>query len=132
MLGGCHIKPEQFFNLIFGYYDRYFEIGSDLNAPAGNVLKSLSAVPSDEVWMLQHFHAADANRQLRIQCQIIGTGGQAIEIRDTLADATSFAVTHSGWYILKPGDYVRFLFVGVVLNDDLWWKAWGFKMKLSQ
>ncbi len=131
MLGGCHVKPEQFFNLIFGYYDQYAEYDSDLAAPAGLVTKSGSAVPADEVWVITHIWSLNASRGA-VQLILIANveGDQHPLIRTS--PAAGLGQYWGGRLVLKEGDYLQWQFLSTVSGDDLYWGALGYKMKLSQ
>lgn len=126
---GCHVQPEQFFNLIFGYNDRYVESESDLNAGAGTVEKSLSAVPAGEIWVLQAAHGLNSKRAAGVVIRVTD-GTDFADLTTGLTPASVSRVCWSGEVVMKEGDYVHFFFLGTIAGDDLYWNAWGYKMKV--
>jgi len=116
-------------NVPFGYFDRYFEAGDDPDAPAGPVFKTLSPVPPGEVWNLQ---AAHAQNQQRGQLIIIEVGQDAdyISLQEVQTPAGERKCIWNGAVVMKEGDRVRFYFANTQAGDDLYWRAWGYKMKV--
>lgn len=130
-MSGCHVQPEQAFNLIWGYNDRYFEYGYELNPAAADYTVTLTAVPAGEIWILQGVSAHDATTAKRIVI-FVSDGTTFMAIVDTTQDIVGRRVLTRGEWVLKEGDKVRIVFVSVTLGDDLYWQVWGYKMVLSQ
>jgi len=131
MLGGCHIKPEQFFNLIFGYYDRYAAQGSDLNPGAGPLTKTLPAVPAGEIWVVQMISASNQSRACTMMLGA-NLGGIDVWAYRFVGGAAGDWAVWSGQIVLKQDDYIEVYFANNQAGDDLYWRAAGYKMKLSQ
>ena len=128
---GCHVKPEQFFNLIFGYNDKYWEAGSNLNTPAGIVVVTLTPVPAGEAWVLTAANCENASAA-RAMCIDVGDGTNYITLVDATGSGYRKGIQWAGNVVMKEGDRVRFVFFDTVLNEDTYWKAMGYKMKLVQ
>ncbi|MDP2107144.1 MAG: hypothetical protein Q8J76_14200 [Desulfobulbaceae bacterium] len=132
MVGGCHIKPEQFFNLIFGYYDRYLEEETDTNAGTPYNVKYGAVVPAGEIWVVTAAHAKNATRADNMA---IGAGNPTdlyvVALTKSSAGAGE-AISFSGTLILKQGDRMRWEWGASWAGDDINWAASGYKMKLSQ
>jgi len=127
----CHIKPEQFFNLIFGYYDRYFEALSDLNPGAGTNIKEFSTVPSGEVWIVNNINARNDARAVSIMFDAYN-GTNSARIKRETSGGAGVDVIWNGTLVLKAGDRARVWFFTTTAGDDLRWEIWGYKMKISQ
>lgn len=132
MVGGCHVKPEQFFNLIWGYNDRYAEADSELDPDAGEYYAYFTTVPAGEVWVLQLVMGADVTNAKRIQLRVEITGAAAYMLKDETPAAADQWVLWSGEVVLKEGDRASVRFFSVTAGDDLYWRAWGYKMVISQ
>lgn len=130
-MGGCHVQPEQMFNLIFGYNSGYIEEGFDLSAPAGTVTKDLSTVPSGEVWVICAARAINNSRLARCVIVVHDAAGN-YTLQDQTTTASQNSVVWSGALPVAAGSNMRFYFQGTTLNDDLYYSALGYKMKLSQ
>jgi len=131
MLGGCHIKPEQFFNLIFGYNAQYAEYGSDLNPAGGTVVKTMSAVPSNEIWILQQVSLRNVARGARMIAHIYD-GTNEYDLIDQTTGGANYRAIWTGAVVMAPGDYIRLAFYSTTAGDDLYWQARGCKMKVVQ
>lgn len=131
MPGGCHVKAEQFFNLIWGYNDYYRELDSDLNAAAGQNLKTLSAVPTGEIWVVQHVVGYNDNRGVRILLRI-RDGSDRYDLKDEISSGAGVRVIWTGEVAMYPTEQIEVAFLNTILNDDLYWGARGYKVKTSQ
>lgn len=132
MAGGCHVKPEQMFNLIFSYYDQYLELLETDDAPAGAFALSGTAVPADEVWVVRFVTARNKitnPSQIRIG---ILEGATLYPFVEAVAPGANIFVELNGMLVLKEADKVRARFGGCVLGDDLEVNISGYKMKLTQ
>lgn len=126
---GCHVKPEQFFNLIFGYHDQYNEADVDLTAPAGTVEKLGAQVPAGEIWVVTTAWAYNATRG-SVYLLIDLWDGSNIQRLTAGAPVGFNGLGVKGNIVLKEGDRIRWTFLDTVLNDDLYWGAAGYKMKV--
>lgn len=131
-MNGCHVQPEQMFNLIFGYNDRHAEDLGGAKSGDGGWDVSSSAIASDEIWVVQFVYlrnqsGARGNVLLRFHD---GTdyyiGGAAT------TPARNVPTVWNGAVPLKAGDTVN-VFQGLCLDgDNIQAGAWGYKMKLTQ
>lgn len=130
MAGGCHLPAEQFFNLIFGYSDRYDEDLSQVAAGA-TVICIGSTVPPGEAWVIQAIWGTDGNRAATgVYLEIMSPGTIGILKHEVPAAAGRF-VTWSGQAVLKETDKVRIVVTGCVAGDTISAGTWGYKMKLD-
>lgn len=124
------IGVTSYVNVLEGYNAQYMEAGSDLAAPAGTVTKTLSVVPAGEAWLIGRLSAWNATRAVTIDTGVWdGTTMHVIDAATNTSSGNPLAVGKDVW--LKAGDAVRFRFYGTVLNDDLYWNAFGKKMKVA-
>jgi hypothetical protein len=130
-MNGCHIKPEQFFNLIFGYNAIYAESGSDLNPGAGTVVQTMSAVPAGEIWILQQVSLRNTARGARMIAHVYN-GTTEWDLIDQTTGAAGVRAIWTGAVVMQAGDYIRLAFYATTAGDDLYWQARGYKMKVSQ
>ena len=132
MLGGCHIKPEQFFNLIFGYNDIYEARVDTTTTPAGDNRWAPAAVPAGEVWVItamQGYNLTTATGVLH--CGKYDGTLQYI-VKFTLYYTPTRIIDWSGVLVLHEGDYPYIMFGSCALNDRRVGHIVGYKMKLSQ
>jgi len=132
MLGGCHIKPEQFFNLIFGYYDRYVERIYEPNAVAGTNTLSGIVVPASEIWVVTNMFGLNFNTNPGVLVHEVYDGTTEYRLRRVVTPGANVSVEWYGHAFLKAGDRLRTIFTSCVLNDDLYAEYVGYKMKVSQ
>lgn len=131
MLGGCHVKPEQFFNLIFGYYDRYLETVVDTSVN-GTTTVSGSKVPTGEVWVVTHisiWHNDPLARVLRISLFSEGTAHRLV---DVMQIAQGYLLERQGWWVLKAGDRLQGTAEDLAAGRTVRLCGNGFKMKVTQ
>jgi len=128
---GCHVQPEQMFNLIFGYNDRYSETGSDLGPAAGPYDAVLGDVDPNEVWVINTIWGLNNTRGcvIRLRFKMGADDHIVAAITTTAAGQTA---TWNGAVVMEEGDFVHVTFVNSLLNDDLYWGALGYKMVLTQ
>ena len=117
-------------NKLFGYNARYSESGSDLAAAGGNVNKYGTAVPAGEIWVLQAIYATDATTAIAVQLGVNSGAGFQI-LKRQLEAAAADDIFWTGELVLSEGDYCRVQFLATVAGDDLYWRFWGYKMKIS-
>lgn len=128
---GCHIKPEQFFNLIFGYYDRYIERKSTTTATAGTNTFSATAVPAGEVWVVTSVRAVNINTNNSEVEFGIYDGTSRKGFYRTLLPGANKDMMWNGHVYLKEADYIQAIFYGCTLNDDIYVDIFGYKMKVA-
>lgn len=131
-MDGCHVKPEQIFNLIWGYNDQYFEVVSDLTADAGTNILLGTQVPDDELWVVTS--VATYNNTNKPGASMVGVlkGGDYNVLNSDAPSAKSVAVTWSGLATMVKDDRAFAILTGCTANDDIYLYAHGYKMKLAQ
>lgn len=129
---GCHVKPEQMFNLIFGYNAQLLWSLVE-GAGANNCTKDGPEVPSDEVWVIEVIAFADSGRALtRVQIRIKEDADTYyLEDNLTTGGAGKFNSTR-GPYYLAGGQKLNIYYGGSLTADDVWMILNGYKMKLTQ
>ena len=131
-MNGCHIKPEQFFNLIFGYYDRYWLHTYNENATAGTNIQDSGVVPAGEVWIITAVRAVNDNTNVTAIEFFLRSATAYVALYRRFSPGVAADVLWAGSVCLKAGDYVRVIFYGCTLNDNITSDIIGYKMKLSQ
>ena len=116
-------------NFYIGYWAQYEECGSDLNAAGGHIVKSGTAVPSGEIWVIQNVWSLNNTTSVRMQHRL-NIGDNVHYINDFAAPGVGIAKVTTGTWVLKAGDYVTWLWVSTVIDDDLYWGVSGYKCKI--
>ena len=132
MVAGCHIKPEQFFNLIFGYNDRYAQQVSNLNASAGSNYLFGTTVPAGEIWVVGTMAASNVNTISSGISVGVYDGATYYTLTAKKSPAAAEWVPWSGIMVLKEGDRLFAWFGACAAGDDLFFNANGYKMKVAQ
>jgi len=131
-MSGCHVQPEQMFNLIFGYKDRYAE-KIDWTMAGASETKSTTAVPAGEIWILNSLSIRNINGAATNFTVFLAVA--AVEYV-TCAWASGYVAYQTlywnGSIVLKEGDNVRFLVTAAAAGENIEARIWGYKMKLSQ
>ena len=131
-MNGCHIKPEQFFNLIFGYYDRYSEQTSKTSTGEATTWAYSSAVPSGEVWVIEAvecYHDDPTARKSTIRAY---DGTYYIIFAINIALGQYVNLIWSGRVTLKAGDKIAIGVDSLTTGKGVIGQIWGHKMKLAQ
>jgi len=105
--------------LALGYSGDGTQAQINLNALAGVNVLSLTAVPAGEIWIIQAIAAKDANNivgTLTLQCVANGT---PVPLISKATPAVNEFVCWTGALVIKEGSFVRAVYTGVILNDDL-------------
>lgn len=132
MAGSSHVKPEQFFNLIWGYYDRYLSLKSG-NADGGSVTLSDDATPADTVRVITSvaLYTTSVGGTTRAYIAIFD-GSSAYLLSQKASMAQYESVDYHGQAVLKEGDYIRGVAAGVTSGHAVYMAVCGYDMKLSQ
>jgi hypothetical protein len=132
MVAGCHIQPEQFFNLIFGYHDAYGERARERDASAGDNVLEGTHVPAGEVWIVTSLLGYAGNTVItKLSIGIYdGTTYKNVAIKPS--PAINVGVQTQGFWPMKEGDRIFGYFSGCGASEDIIIEAIGYKMKLSQ
>lgn len=128
---GCHVQPEQIFNLIFGYNDRYAESFGKTATGATEICLG-TQVPAGEVWIVEAIAGANATRRATLIYLQVYDGTIHMPLNIAQPDATSLMLFWEGKITLKQTDRIRIVITGCVATDVLTAYAWGYKMKLTQ
>jgi len=131
-MAGCHVQPEQMFNLIFGYNAQYAEYVSTITGAAPDRWVYLSEVPVGEVWVVTNISASDVTAApSSIQLYVYDGAGYFSLAEDTSPVRAAMTVAQ-GWFVMKFGDRIAIRYRGVVAGHSTYGTALGFKMKLTQ
>lgn len=131
-MNGCRLKPEQIFNFIFGYNDRYSEDVNATSTGAAGTYAYGTAVPADEVWVVESisfYHNDGAARR-----GVIGVydGTRYAWFVDQASLAALTYLPWTGRVTLKAGDKVALYVAALANGKHIVGVAWGYKMKLTQ
>jgi len=131
-MSGCHVKPEQIFNLIFGYNDRWAHDLSGVVSGDGAYSASVGLVDDTEIYVAQFVYIRNRSGQ---------RGDSFIRFHDgTDMYYAALAVTPTrytpliwnGSVPMKYGDQVYVKQDSCLNNDVMEAGVWGYKMKLTQ
>ena len=132
MVAGCHIKPEQFFNLIFGYNDTLHDKKTVTSTGTSATMDS-SAVPAGEIWIVRQVSGGSGSRQATLlDCQIYEAATTLHGLGAVQPVGTSWTLCRETEVILKATDQIRGIFYGVANGDSVSMTIHGYKMKVSQ
>jgi hypothetical protein len=129
---GCHVKPEQVFNLILGYNDDYLEQASNTNAAAGNNFLYGTVVPADEVWVVCGISGINVTRAITQISGGIYNGSTYHALFGANSPAASQIVYCPISLIVGPGNKVYAIYIGCTAGDDIYLNIAGYKVKLTQ
>lgn len=131
-MSGCHVQPEQMFNLVFGYNAIWAEDEAHL-ATGGDGTRTSDTVPVGEVWVLTHVSMSDTTRTaVNYFWEITDAGGLITRFLVQLAVDRYIVSRWDGWIALQAGEYVTLYYSGTALNDAMYGAFRGYKMKLTQ
>jgi len=131
-MGGCHVQPEQMFDLIWGYHDTLHVLAT-ANAAGTSVTISFAAVPSDEVWWIQYITYQDTLRQSTpMVAAVMEAGANQMDVAVAVPPGTSWTSFIKSDIVIKNPAFMRVFGYACVNLDPC--KAWlhGYKMKLTQ
>jgi len=129
---GCHVQPEQMFNLIWGYNAPYAERVSNLNAGAGANFLLGTIVPTGEVWVACSLTAYDANNNpTAITLGLFDNVG-SYDLTRRAGPGVNVTIEWNGLAVASAGGKFYAYITGCVAGDDIYLDIVGYKMKLSQ
>lgn len=131
-MNGCHVQPEQMFNLIWGYNGHFAQYLTHTKSGAGEYNMDFTSVPSDEVWMLQALAAADFHAVVRVVGSIETTGGVWAPVFDTDLVAATEYMCWTGAIVIPPLAFATISFKAVGNGHVVRGRICGYKMKLTQ
>ncbi len=131
MVAGCHIKPEQFFNLIFGYNNIYEARVDTTTTSAGDNRWAPDVVPAGEVWIITSFQGWNATTATgTLHCGKWDATNQNI-VKDTRYYTPTRIIDWQGNLVLKAGWYPYIMWSACALNDRRIGYIVGYKMKVA-
>ena len=117
--------------LIWGYSDRYAETVSNLSAVAGVNILLGTVVPPGQVWVVQSIAASDNTSVAgTLTLEVFGAAVEGMVKYDAALVAGAQTVW-TGNIVMLENDRVRAVFTGCTLNDDLYLRTWGYKMRIA-
>ena len=118
--------------MVWGYSDRYAELVTDFSPPAGFNILAGTVVPAGEVWVVQAMGAVDTTSAISNVLVCVYSGTVDLALGQIVTPVANQECLWTGEVTMKAGDRARALFDGVILNDDLYFKIWGYKMKVAE
>lgn len=131
-MSGCHVQPEQMFNLILGYAAHYWHYASTTNWGAGYNAMSGPAVPTGEVWVVVAAHIKNITRAASMAISVRNAAGEQVALQTGSTTAAGAAFAWSGMAVLQAGNFIFYEVSGCVAGDDGNWGSLGYKTKLTQ
>jgi len=131
-MAGCHVKPEQMFNLIFGYNDRVTDYAVKDSSATGFLDQVFPVVGPDVIYVVQAIWCQPRESATAVAYMGIkdGTNPHWIGASGVLAQYEPYTVT--GQFVLKQGDQVLVSVMSGGDTKEFWMGYWGYKMKLVQ
>lgn len=117
--------------IIFGYTDRWCEQKNDSGIAAGDHVHIFDAVPAGYIYVVNMTGSYNSATAIDHQHFFYDTTANYI-IKYYVAQAAGvWAINDNIWYILKAGDRLKIKYWGCSLNDAIYSRAWGYKMKVD-
>lgn len=110
------------------YIDRYFQLAFNANAAAGTNLLVSTTVPAGEVWRVTLVSMYNWNTACTRLSLWLHDPTLSIQFAIDMAPVAIRPLVYSGELVLKAGDYIRAVFTGCVLNDNIYLGLNGYKM----
>lgn len=129
---GCHVQPDQQWNLIFGYNAPYLEQKINLAALAGDNFLVGTVVPAGEAWVVSGLSGINWTRVITRISGGIYDGAVYYSFFAKASPAIGEAVFCSVPLVVSAGNYVYCYYQGCTAGDDIYFNAAGYKMKLTQ
>ena len=128
---GCHVQPEQMFNLIFGYSDAFAET-IEVVGTGGNDVAGGSIVPSGEVWVATGISAQHNDPTARHTMLGVNDGTDSHSLLRQQDLAQWFMLAEAVHWVLKAGwtVYAQFNSLGIGREGSL--RVLYYKMILVQ
>lgn len=130
-MSGCHVQPEQMFNLVFGYAGQILE--ADYVTTSNGTTSVLStAVPPDEIHIVTQitvYHNDTVARTIRLLLE--EGGGDCVLARVDGVD-NLVTVDRQGWWVLVEGDQIEGRAISLASGKRVYLTISGYKMILSQ
>lgn len=118
--------------LVWGYSDRYAQLASNTNLPAGTSDVDGSTVPSSEVWVVTGMCITVASATITQIRFAFYNGSDRVDVHAIDDPVNVFPNGWAGQLILKTGDCARARVYTATAGDDCWLNVWGYKMKVAQ
>lgn len=131
MPGGCHVQPEQMFNLIFGYAGQVLEATSAVGAGANKSTYS-TAVPADEVHVITNVAARHDDGDNRTLMLRVWDGADYYHIARLGNVPKTDVLDRQGMWILVEGDMIEARALSLGAGDNVYVEINGYKMILTQ
>ena len=131
-MGGCHVQPEQMFNLIFGYNDQYRQVVWTASATLGANRQYGTEVPAGEVWVVTSMCAYDGTNNPGQIAVGMYNGSSYLNVNMAVGVVANQAVVFNGLMVMKAGDKAQAFYGSCTAGDGLTFAITGYKMKLVQ
>lgn len=131
-MGGCHLDPNQWWNLVFGYNNRWVEDLGGTQSGAGAYNKASIAVPAGYIYVAQFVFARNTTGARGRATLFAYDAVDEYIFNSVAAPATNEPVTWNGGLVLKAGDTIGVRQISCLNGDVIQAGVWGYMMKLSQ
>jgi len=129
---GCHVQPEQMFDLIWGYNAGYAERVSNLNAANGGNILSSTIVPTGEVWVACSLVAFNDSRNPTTIFLGLDDRTTWYNLTRKAGAGVGLSTEWSGMAVAPAGSRFYAYITGCVAGDHIYLEIVGYKMKLTQ
>jgi len=118
--------------MVWGYSDHLAGLAAKYGAELGADDVLGTPCPAGEVWIVESIDAHDSRTNLTLIQLFVydGVGAALVEEGDP-ADADRH-IYWTGRITLHPGDLVYAHYIGTTINDNLYLRWWGYKMKVAE
>lgn len=129
---GCHVQPEQMFNLIWGYNAIYKERISNTNANAGANFLYGTVVPTGQLWVGASLVGFNVNRSPTAISLGLYDGTTWYNLTQRAGAGAGVTIEWTGLAPLAAGSRFFAYITGCAAGDDIYLDIVGYKMVLTQ
>jgi len=129
---GCHVQPEQMFNLIWGYNAAYAERISNLAASLGANFLYGTVVPAGELWVAVSLVAFDTIHNPDLISLGVYDATTWFNLTQKAGPGIGATVEWTGIAPIPAGSKAFAYFTSCNAGDDIYLDIIGYKMKLTQ
>lgn len=128
---GCHVKPEQMFNLIFGYAGQILE-KTEVEGAGDHTSAYSTPVPPNELHVMTGISAKHDDVNSRTLMLRVWDGTDFYHIARREGIAKTEILDRQGMWILVEGDMIEARCLSLGAGKSVFCEINGYKMILSQ